>query len=342
MLKSAVICLALFLGGSATASPLMGIEVNLPPEGFEGYAAAFEKAYQAGNRNLRVSPIWREFEHLEGQYEYSNLDTNVKLASKYSLPVYLNLRIIDTHKKALPDYLSSNAFSDPEVEAALYKTLAAIAAHAKGTVRWVSIGNEADSYLLQHKEEIDGYTRLVSHLKPKIKELFKQAEVTVNITFGSIDQLNGALKPLYEISDFVSLTYYPLNPDFSLREPEVASQDIKVMVKKAGGKKVFLQEVGYYSEVTGGGSQEKQAAFVQQVFDTVALYDSQVIGVSFLWMYDLDSELVRQFSDYYSVGGNSNFSSFLGSLGFVNRKGEPKLAWETFRKNASAAAKMSK
>lgn len=323
----------------ACAAPPMciGLDTNPPPSAGDSAAAKqewFEKGLLAGITTVSLSPIWRSVEKTAGKYEFGDLDFNAKLAREHNLPIYLNIRIIDTNNRALPEAYGSWRFDDPRLAARLEDLIRALAPRVKGQIRWVSIGNEVDEYFASHTGEIAAYRTLLERVLPTVRSSFPGALFTVNCTFHSLDRLNSELRPITEITEFTSLTYYPLNPDFTFRDPADVPGDFAKMFGAAHGKRVFFQEIGYASSDRVNSSQEKQARFMKNVLDTLAKHRAQTIGAHFVWMSDIPLSLVDHFGDYYKLPNSERFKAFLASLGYFDREGRPKQAWAIFKREA--------
>jgi hypothetical protein len=331
-------CLLALGGAFAAAQPVyIGLDTNPPPT--EGDSAAaktkwFEKGLNAGVSTVSLSPIWKDVEKTPGIYDFKDLDFQAKLARDHNLPVYLNIRIIDTNNRALPSPYASWKFDDPRLQKPLADLIRAIALRVEGQVRWISIGNEVDSYFEGHTDEITAYRRLMDRVMPTVRSAFPKALFTVNFTFHGLGQIDKELHPISEITEFTSLTYYPMNPDFTFRDPSDVPGDFAKMFEAAHGKKVFFQELGYASSNAVNSSEEKQARFMKKVLDTLAQHRAQTIGAHFVWMSDIPLSLVNMFGDYYKLPNSDKFKAFLASLGYFDREGRPKQAWVVFERDA--------
>jgi hypothetical protein len=311
---------------------------ELPPES-EGTSREtmkkwYGKAAAAGITMQQITPKWDELEPSEGTYDFHEFDFKAAMAKKFGLPVYLNLRIIDTLKRSMPKSYAAWRFDDPRMTAKLTALLQAIHSRNPAEIRWIAIGNEVDPYFMKHLDEVEPYRRLLVSLIPIVKKLFPGASVTVNFTFAGMNQLNKELKPIYDLTDILSVTYYPLNPDFTVRPPEDVARDFRLILASAGGKPVMFQEVGYPSSELLGSSPDKQAHFLQTFFDQMRISQPAVVGMTYLFMSDLPKALVDTFGQYYKLPGSDKFKAFLATLGLFDGAGNAKPAWAVFERNA--------
>lgn len=319
---------------------LVGLDANPPPN--EGYDEAsrrnrFGMATRAGVSYLYIHPKWTEAEPRAGRYDHAEVDFKTRLAEEHNLPVSLNLRMIDTNQRAIPDAYKGWRFSDDRMVEKLAEVLRAIAPRTKGRVRWIAIGNEANNYFDSRRGEIADYAQMLRKVMPTVRQLFPQAQFTVNFTHGAAATLGSTYAPLLELMDIVSWTYYPMNADFTFQDPGRAAGDIDALVASSAGKMVLFQEIGYASATQAGSSQERQAEFLANVFQALRKHRGRVIAANFVWMSDLPQSVVDDLGRYYGMANGERFKAFLGSLGYWNRDGTPKKAWAVF---AAEAARM--
>ena len=322
----------------STSRILIGLDSN--PTATEGYGDQAKlnrarMAVEAGVSLMYIHPKWTEVESPAGKLSFTEVDFQTRLAEQHNLPVYVNLRVIDTSQRAIPGPYASWKFSDPRMSDKLKAILRALAPRLKGRVQWVAIGNESDGYFNTHKNEIADYATLIRNVMGTVRELFPGAAFSVNFTHNAVGQLEQLYSPLVSQMGFYSFTYYPLNPDFTFRDPSVVFADIDAMVSAAKGKPVLFQEFGYPSSGAVSSSEDKQASFVENVFASLRRHRDQIIGANFVWMSDLPESVVNDLGSYYKLSNSDKFKAFLGSLGYWDRSGRPKKAWQTFQREAA-------
>ena len=329
-------------GVSAGANQvLIGLDTNPPPS--ETYSPAtlrkwFKIGVDSGMTTVSLSPVWKNVEKTPGQYKLSDEEFQSQLASDFKLPIYLNIRIIDTNNSGVPASYAQWSFADPRMAEKLEGLITALASQLHGDIRWVSVGNEVNDYFSAHQDQIAAYRTLLDRIRPTLRKSFPHAEFTVDFTFAGLAGLHKEFKPITDTVDFYSFTYYPMNPDFTFRNPDAARGDIHKMVEAAGNQKVFFQEIGYASSGQVDSSQEKQARFLKNVFAALREYRSHIIAAHFVWMSDIPLSLVDHFGDYYKLPNSEKFKGFLASLGYFQRDGKPKAAWKVFVQDAPKMA----
>jgi hypothetical protein len=324
-------------GSSTPRSIYVSMDANPPPS--EGYSAEsnhhrFAMAVEAGITYTSFLPKWDEIEPSAGNYRFDAVDSRVALAQEYDLPIALDLRVVDGNNRSIPEKYKHGNFDDPKMAEQLKRLLEAVGPRFHDRVRWISLGNEVDHYFSGHRNEIGSYATLLRNVRTTVSRQFPGAAFTVNFSNQRLEQLHSTFAPIVDQIDFYSFNYYPTNPDFSFRDPDEVPAEMQRMIEAAGGKPTMFQELGYSSSREVGSSEEKQARFVDVVFDTLIAHREQVFAATFNWMSDLPQPVVDKLGGYYRLQGNNRFGAFLGSLGFFRRDGQPKVAWMKFRTGA--------
>jgi hypothetical protein len=316
------------------ALPKIGLSLNLlaGESGNGAIEAHFLQARQAGVSIVYISPKWNEIETAAHVFSFASVDGDVDRAVRSQLPVVCDFRVIDTNRRSMPADLQNRNFDDAEMRTRLLAALDALVPHLRGRAQWVMIGNEIDPYFREHRKEIAAYSRLFAEGSRHLKQLAPGVLVSATVTAGGLDEIGGALRPIYEQSDFIGLTYYPLNADFTMRAPETVNSDFDRMIAAARGKPILLQEVGYPSSPNNDSSDERQAQFIQAVFDNLRSHRSSLIAANFFLMSDFSDDWVNMFSKYYK-SNNDRFKSYLKTLGMFDDHGRAKPSWEVFTRN---------
>lgn len=335
-------------GGRAAVSPglstrplpgrgvLVGLESNPTPQqgfSFAGRRESQAMSAQAGSRLIFVGPKWDELEPSPGHYNFSDVDDRVRLAEETGAAIIFNLRVIDTNRKAVPKAYESLKWDDPAFAAKVTAALQAIAPHLHGRARWVTIGNEVNSYFSTHKGDVPAYARMLSAITPDVNRLFPGVPVTVNFTSDAARELDSTYRSITVQTSVNSINFYPINADFTFRDPDTAARELQDLIRNSSRPIVF-QEMGYPSSSRLGSSEAKQAAFVTGVLGVVARNQDKVQAVSFNWRSDLPTSVVNDLTSYYKLGNSANFKEFLASLGWFRQDGTPKRAWSAFQQAA--------
>ncbi len=296
----------------------------------------FEMSVDAGTTYIYLSPKWDEVEPKEGRFDFNEIDFWVTQSRRTGVPIVVNLRIVDTGETPRPKDLRGEDWDDEELRDRLLAVIDRLVPRLKDTTTYFLIGNEISSYFKHNKDEADEFAALWKQGAARIKKHAPKARVSASVTADSLTFLQKDMPELDAAIDYLALTYYPLNSDFTMRPPTDAPKDFRKMLKAAKGRPILIQEVGYSSSPINKSSPEAQAEFYAQVFDQLERNSDQIIGANFLWMSDLSDELVDEFGRYYRLPNADIFKAYLKYLGIFDDKNRPKPAWEVFRKRAPA------
>lgn len=317
---------------------LVGLDAN--PFANEAYSshsvrARFQQARDAGVNLIYISPKWNEIEDGREKYKLDNVEYQIGEAVQENIPAILHIRVIDTNQRSMPVDLMGQPFDAEETGARLDRLLDAVLPRLKGRVKYFLVGNEVDAYFNQHPGEVRAFATLVARAAAHIRSSVPEAQISVSTTFGGLKDA-GQLRPILDRTAFFALTYYPMSPDFVVRDPSTVDADFPQIFAGAGSKRIFLQEVGYPTSRANGSSEEKQAEVFSRVLDQVAANSGRFIGVNFNFMSDFSDSLVESFTAYYRMPGVDRFSSFLKTLGMFDDQGRPKKSWSVFKRKVSS------
>jgi hypothetical protein len=291
----------------------------------------FNQVAETGMGFLVHNAKWNELEPKKGRYSLDALNFNVFTAKRLNVPMTYTFRLIETVDRSMPQDLERLRWTDPRVEERLMAVLETIVPRFEGTVRWFMLGNEIDGYFGRHPNEVNDFAQLLAKAKRKIQSLDPSIRVASTLMFGGIRTLEGDLRPLDEQFDFLCFTYYPIRGDFTMKDPDIVTNDVGLMRKYARGRKVVLQEIGYPSGGRNGSDQDKQARFVSNVFRELRANNDMVEAGCFWPLADLKDEFVKSLSGYYGIHNSDTFNSFLQTMGMFDGNGRPKKAWTVYQ-----------
>jgi hypothetical protein len=238
--------------------------------------------------------------------------------------------VIDTANRTVPSDLRDVSFADPRMIDRLNRLIDETVPHLKQRLAYLLIGNEVDAYFRAQPSEIAPYSVLFAMAKSHAKSRLNNVAASVTITIDGLADASGALRPLLDQGDFFSLTYYPLTPDFVVKDPSVVDGDVERILRTAGRKQVLFQEFGYPSSEKNGSSQDKQAQFVGNFFDAVARRRERILGANFLFMCDFSTSVTANLAKSYKMPNVDRFSAFLQTLGLFDGHGVAKKSWTVF------------
>jgi hypothetical protein len=229
----------------------MGVYLYRCPAGPEmDRAAALAQA--AGVRWTREEFQWQRLEPAKGRYDWTFYDRLTDCATAHGLSVY-----------GLLAYWSGWADKYTEAGIADYARWAgAVAAHYKGRIDHWEIWNEPNIFFWSGPKEL--YPKLLAQAYAAIKAANPEAQVlgcaTAGVDFGFIKRVVDAGAP------FDILSVHPYRG--RLGEAEFIG-DLKRASTLAGGKPVWISEMGWPTQI-GGTPEDEQARLLARSYLTAA------------------------------------------------------------------------
>lgn len=318
---------------------ILELDANPPEEG--DYDQAMNLAQELGAESIRLSVYWDEIEIEPGLYQP---DPNwLAIANQYysaqGFSISLVISVLDTTEIRLPDDLEGKEFSDPEVISRFQGLLEYVHTQLPD-VKLISlaIGNEIDGVLGNDPDAWQAYQIFYDSCADFAGEKFPGVPVSTKVTFeGLIGPMKKETLAIFENSEVVMTTYYPLQGDFLVKDPETIHQDFQILVDLFPDKQIHITEIGYPSSEVNDSSQSKQARFIQEMFLAWDEHADQIPVLSYSWLSDLPAESVTALESYYGLK-NQAFGEFLRSLGLRTYpgSGENKQGYDVFQREADS------
>jgi len=306
--------------------------------------AAFFEVVQSGASGYVLPINWGEMETAPGEVDTAGLESALETLASLGLQPYVSITTINTVKLTLPpDLMTADEteladgrhFDDPVILERFARFLDAIVPLvAEHGGFFISVGNEVEGWLDERPDEVDGFVAFVAAAREHVHTLAPGLGVGATITHGGIARGVPFLGDLLAVSDALALTYYPLNDDFTVRDPVVAAADVEAIIAAAGELPVLFQEVGYPSgdaaNPQNGSSAELQRQFFAHFFAAMR-QQPQVRFASVLQLADWSDVVCDAFVRYYTgLDSLPALHEYLCSLGLRAADGTPKPAYAEF------------
>ena len=295
---------------------LLGIDVSSPEDGDFDTALGLAKA--AGAQVVSLSLAWDVLETEPGVYEPE--PNYLAIANQYysaaGMRVSLVITPIDTNVSRLPADLQDKPFDDPLLIKRFNRLLDWVFSQIPDLrLTSLSIGNEVNVFLGSAPGAWAAYGRFYEATSEHGRGLRPGLRVGAKLTSnGILGYAQSEAYALNNFSDVILVTYYPLNPDFTVREPAVVADDLAALVTAYPGRPIHLAQAGYPSSPILNSSEARQAQFVQEMFEAWDAHASQIELISFTWLSDASPAAVADFAEYYGLS-TQRFTEFLASLG---------------------------
>lgn len=317
---------------------ILELDANAPED--QDFDRAMDQARELGAESIRLSVFWDDIETAPGSY---NPDPNwLAIANQYysaqNFGISLTISVLDTTEIRLPADLEGLSFSDPLVLERFIGLLDYIKTQLVDVdLVYLAIGNEIDGVLGNDPSAWAEYHEFLAPALVYAKQLWPDLPVSTKVTY---DGFTGSMKEyaldLIRDSDVVMTTYYPLNGDFTVKDPDVILNDFQALADLFPGKKILMTEIGYPSSKVNDSSPEKQAEFIHYMFQAWDEHQDQFTVMSYSWLSDLSQSSISEYESYYGLS-SKEFGEFLRTLGLrtYSGGGEDKIGFDIFRNEAN-------
>lgn len=307
------------------------------------YDSAFNYASAGCLESIHFSSTWYDLETSLGNFNSTNITNRLDIANYYyplkGIKVELQLAPMNTNVKSTPTDLVSTNFDSPTMINRFKILLDTVFAHIPNLdLAALNIGNESDILMGTDSNQYNAYKVFLDSVIPYAKQLYFNLHSTplkVGTTLtheGLVNSSTRALcKKLNKSLDIVATTYYPLNSDYSMKNPSVVSGDFKKLVLEYSdtNQPIYFAECGYASSDSCNSSEALQTQFFRNVFNA---WDSNYKHIKYLTIFkstDWSQASVNALGAYYGIT-NIKFLEYLRTLGVRtwDNDGTNKLAYE--------------
>ena len=340
-----IFCLLFSVPVQASDQRVMGIQ-PFPPtaEGdvltdykllIPAYTQSVDDVLKAGARGLFQMHQWREGEPKVGKYDQQKISGDFSINRLQDFDqVLLGIQVINTVKREVPASLRKASWDSVEMVTAFKNYIDWLAPQMEGKVAMISIGNEVDVYLSENPDEWDSYKSFYDQAVAHIHQVLPGVLVGTTTTFGGLKKHSEKIRTLNQNSDVMIMTYYHgIEESGSVKS--APSKDLPAMMALVPDKKLVLQEAGYATAASLGGSEDGQVQFVHDMFEAWEQAGDAVPFISFFMQHDFAPDTCRTLSGYYGGGKSGVIYDFLCSLGFRDAYGKPKKAWNVLIERAA-------
>lgn len=248
----------------------------------------------------------------------------------------LSILPVSTNLNLMPSNLTNADFDDPLVICRFQKMLTFVFSKIPN-IELVSLqfGNEIDAYPAATQLSFwSQYWGLFTQASLSAKSLRPGVKTSIVSTLhGSTGQSSnplaqGGLQQIYNSADVVVVTYYPLNPNFTVKSPDIVVSEVGALVSHYPSKPIYFNEIGYQSGSTYDASSEAlQKEFIINVFKAWDKYPNQILKMSFLRLNDVSPSAAQSTANTYGLPGNNQFIEYIQTLGLRTYDGHDKQAY---------------
>ena len=309
------------------------------------YDSAFAYAYDACMESVHLFYTWSSIEPNLNNFDTSFMDNTLSVMNlyypAYNMKVELNIAPINTGTLEVPTDLQSVNFDSQQMIdrfKILLDTLFSRIPNVELTA--LNIGNESDCYMGTNAIKYAEYKTFLDSIIPYAKQLYfnlhgTNLKVGTTFTFsGLTDSSTSTLCQSVNIStDIVAVTYYPLNNDFTMKNPSVVITDFGnlISIYSDTTKAIYFVECGYASSSYCNSSDTLQAVFFQNIFTAWDTYYDNIKYITIFKTTDWSQITVDELAVYYGLPNDTIFKEYLRTLGVRTypNNGTNKFAYET-------------
>ncbi|HLC83536.1 MAG TPA: T9SS type A sorting domain-containing protein [Bacteroidia bacterium] len=323
--------------GNAQVSPAtnyISLDVSTSPQnaGFD-YDSCFTIGDDIGMSSVGMFQNWTNIETAPGVFDLFLFDIANFYYPANGMPVDLTIAPIATNQLEVPSDLTSTTFDSPVMINRFKILLDSIDAHIPSlTLSSLVIGSEHDIYIGGNTTLWNQYTIFYDSVSAYAKMLWPGLKVATELTFTGITNYNSFAQTLNTNSDYIGVSHYPLNNDFTVKPVSILAGDFDTLVTLYPSKPICFYQYGYPSSTSCNSSEALQSQFITETFNVWDTYSSNVRMIDFTWLHDLDTATVNYYATYYGIT-DTVFLEFLRTLGFRdwNGNGSDKPALDELR-----------
>lgn len=325
------------IGLNAQVSPAtnyISLDISTAPQnaGFT-YDSCFTIGDDIGIGSVGMFQNWTNIETAPGVFDLFLFDIANFYYPSNGMPVDLTIAPIATNQLEVPSDLTATAFNSPTMINRFKILLDSIKFHAPAlTLSSLVIGSEHDIYIGSNATLWSEYTTFYDSVSAYAKTLWPGLKVATELTFTGITNYNSFAQTLNTNSDYIGVSHYPLNNDFTVKPVSVLTDDFDTLGALYPSKPICFYQYGYPSSTACNSSNALQAQFITETFNVWDAHAANVRMIDFTWLHDLDSAMVNYYGTYYGIT-DTVFLEFLGSLGLRtwNGSGTDKPALDELR-----------
>lgn len=303
---------------------------------------ALELMNKAGVNLIHIAPRWDEIESSPGSINFEGVRFAPVSIINDRYPSLLRefvvvIKMIDTNVRTMPIDIAQKPFDDPEVLSRFEKIIDTLAENPiSRKIDVLLIGNEIDSYLVSHPQEIDAAKIFYQAAGDRIHQKMPHIQVgTIFTRQGASRDLN-TFNSFNTHSDVIVYTYYPfggLGGNVVMRPVSDIKSDLETLATLAGDKPFGFTEIGYSSSEISQSSESEQKDFVNEIFKVLSPYakTGQLEFMHYMMTFDPPPELTKNYAKAQGVD-NASFNSMMNDLGLIDYDtGRKKPAWDAFK-----------
>ena len=306
------------------------------------YDSAYSYALDGCMESIHLFFPWSSIEPTAGTFDAAYIAQTLDIIDIYhpafGIKAELQLAPINTTQREVPADLANVSWDSPQMISRFKTFLDTIFAHIPNLeLAALNIGNESDIYFANDLSQYATFTTFLDSITPYAKQLYfnlhgSDLKVGTTLTHEGLTSIlsYNFCQGLVANRDILSVTYYPLDYDYSMKPPSTVAGDFSALVTlfPDTAQPIYFVECGYASS-DSISSEALQAQFYQNVFTE---WDAHYDRIKYLTIFktnDWSQAEVDTLVSYYGLI-DPNFREYLLTLGVRtwDGNGTAKLAYD--------------
>jgi len=269
-----------------------------------------------GMSSVGIHQAWTAIETAPNTFNFNILDIANSYYPSRNITIDLNIDPLETNRLEVPSDLTSVAFDSLTFINRFKTLLDSVKVHIPNSTAFSSlvIGSEGDVYMGSNATLWQKYTTFYNAVSAYARTLWPGLKVSTELTFDGLINYNSYAQTLNANSDYIGVSYYPLNPNFTVKPVSTVPGDFTTITTLYPSKPICFYQYGYPSSAFCNSSEAQQAQFITQTFSAWDTHASNIRMVDFTWLHDLSTAAVNYNATYYGIS-DTVFLEFLRTLG---------------------------
>ncbi len=196
--------------------------------GYTPYTTEYNAIYADGARGAQTAAPWSSLNPTGTTYDVtmvSNPYFGLNALAGYGFTsILINIPIVAINARTMPADIAGLAFDNATVIARYHALIDQVLTYLNSSVKYISLGNEVDTYLTATSSEWTAYKALIEDARTYIRQKKPNIKVGVTTNFdGFIGNASAQtavnIASLNANMDVIILTYYPTGVNFVPRDP---------------------------------------------------------------------------------------------------------------------------
>ncbi len=285
-----------------------------------------------GMGSLHSIYTWPELEDIQDNGQLSlHVNYIAHLKNDYSFKFHLLIRNPSVTFNDVPIAYAGLTFEDTVLINAFYDFAIEMIDSFAIVLDYLTVGGESDVYFEIYPNEMTNYINLLSDIADYVHSNYPSIKFATTLTLNHGIQTNDTLWQLIKnFSDILSVTYWPLNPDFTVTSTVIDDVDDKIadLLSSAESKPIIIKESGLPSSPVSNSSETLQAQFIEELFrQTMDIDQIEIVGWDFL--ADYDKATVDYWVNFQQIY-TPEFRAYIGTLGLMDTLGNQKQGYDIY------------